>query len=618
MTDVSNYGTTYSKYFYGTKLFYDLGPLEIESSGGALSLNSSDNPINVGNAAVSQPINIGTAGQRIITIGNSTGTTALVMDAGAGGFSLDAAGASNMTTSAGKLTIQGATGEDVGTSGQTTTFKGAATVDQILTVTGNADLNATLDVAGQVDLAAPGVTTTVRGLLIADQAATIAGNLQVNANANVTGLVTLGSTQNDVTIAGNLVVLGELQGADLGNGVFDELQINGPSDLNGVLDVSGQVDLGAFGGAADTTVRGDLLVDEELTVTGAADLNGTLDVAGQVDLGASGGVADTTVRGSLIVQEDVTINGNLSVIGNVTSIASETVIIDDNLVVVNSGPSGTKDGGVLVQRWQTENSAGDGDVVSDPAFDSGTAQGVTSTSITLKTLSNGTNDFYNNMYVLITSATTGANQVRKIQDYVGSTKIATVTAWDTTPTGTVTYSLHNKPYVGSLYDESADVWSFVAVLGDPGNTVVTIQEYINIRAGAAQFDGLVDLNGSLDADLTTFSVDTTSNASGAISLNTNGGTSETIEITNGQGTGNSSINISSTSGGVNIAGSKVGVVGDLNVEPSGNLASSASSYHLYFGEKGSEGSWRLGITSDNLFELSRHDGASYQIKAKIG
>ena len=73
--------------------------------------------------------------------------------------------------------------------------------------------------------------------------------------------------------------------------------------------------------------------------------------------------------------------------------------------------------------------------------DSGAAQAGTSTTITLKSTSSATNDIYNGMYVTITSGT-GAGQIRIIEDYVGSTKVATVTpAWTTTPTSANNYEI---------------------------------------------------------------------------------------------------------------------------------------------------------------------------------
>lgn len=68
----------------------------------------------------------------------------------------------------------------------------------------------------------------------------------------------------------------------------------------------------------------------------------------------------------------------------------------------------------------------------------GTAGAGANTTITL-TGQSATNDVYNNMYVYITEGT-GSGQVRKITDYVGATKVATVeNAWTTNPDNTSVY-----------------------------------------------------------------------------------------------------------------------------------------------------------------------------------
>jgi len=72
--------------------------------------------------------------------------------------------------------------------------------------------------------------------------------------------------------------------------------------------------------------------------------------------------------------------------------------------------------------------------------DSGTAQAGTSTTITLKATASATNDIYNGMYVNITGGT-GSGQTRLIEDYNGTTKVATVEeAWTVTPDATSTYT----------------------------------------------------------------------------------------------------------------------------------------------------------------------------------
>ena len=57
--------------------------------------------------------------------------------------------------------------------------------------------------------------------------------------------------------------------------------------------------------------------------------------------------------------------------------------------------------------------------------DSGTAQAGTSTTITLKATASATDDIYVGMYVNITGGT-GSGQTRLIEDYNGTTKVATV------------------------------------------------------------------------------------------------------------------------------------------------------------------------------------------------
>lgn len=72
----------------------------------------------------------------------------------------------------------------------------------------------------------------------------------------------------------------------------------------------------------------------------------------------------------------------------------------------------------------------------------GTAQtGSTSITIKLATAASSVDDYYNITYVLITSGT-GVGQRRRITDYVGATRVATVnTAWTVTPNNTSVYEI---------------------------------------------------------------------------------------------------------------------------------------------------------------------------------
>lgn len=71
----------------------------------------------------------------------------------------------------------------------------------------------------------------------------------------------------------------------------------------------------------------------------------------------------------------------------------------------------------------------------------GTAQAGAAGSITLASGASSTDDYYNNSAVAIVSGT-GAGQTRKITDYTGSTRVATVdTNWVTNPDNTSVYQV---------------------------------------------------------------------------------------------------------------------------------------------------------------------------------
>ena len=66
--------------------------------------------------------------------------------------------------------------------------------------------------------------------------------------------------------------------------------------------------------------------------------------------------------------------------------------------------------------------------------------GSTATTINLAATASTTNDIYNGMTVYISSGT-GSGQIKVITDYVGSTKVATVSTWTTNPDTTSVYEV---------------------------------------------------------------------------------------------------------------------------------------------------------------------------------
>jgi hypothetical protein len=95
---------------------------------------------------------------------------------------------------------------------------------------------------------------------------------------------------------------------------------------------------------------------------------------------------------------------------------------------------------------------------SSVTTDNGTAQGGTSTTITLKSATSYTTDDACNGFSLHITGGTGAGQHRLISDYVAATKIATVSkAFDTAPDATSNYEV--KAWGENSVDEYINVLS---------------------------------------------------------------------------------------------------------------------------------------------------------------
>lgn len=102
----------------------------------------------------------------------------------------------------------------------------------------------------------------------------------------------------------------------------------------------------------------------------------------------------------------------------------------------------------------------------------GTAQGATSTTLQLASASTFANDELNGSVVVITGGSTGVGQSRVITDYAGSTDTATVDAWTTTPTGTITYVVFAAPPASATAIPSVNIKQIngVAIIGDGDGT----------------------------------------------------------------------------------------------------------------------------------------------------
>ena len=346
------------------------------------------------------------------------------------------------------------------------------------------------------------VGNTVAGIFLVVQEGTVSGdNIFICNNDSGTDVV---GTDALVFTSGTTVPTAGLGLVTSSGGTVYDVNVDGTS-VEIVADTVqltvSQPSLTSVGQAAvNLTFPGDISVTDATSATNAT--TGALKVTGGV-----------STQENLFVGGNTTITGNLTVSGTTTTVESVTTLFEDNIVVFNSGPIVTKDAGFLINRFQLPNDASLGDVIADTATETsaghgGNAQIGNTTTITLNAGASGVDNFYNNWWIHLTGGT-GSGQVRRIKTYVGATFVATIYAtadgspdgldFSTSADATTTYSLFDRPFVGGIYDESTDALSFVASVSDPGATIVTIQDYIDIRAGLGTFDdGLV--SNDLDTD----------------------------------------------------------------------------------------------------------------------
>lgn len=234
----------------------------------------------------------------------------------------------------------------------------------------------------------------------------------------------------------------------------------------------------------------------ELHVGGAGALNimdtsgdsvGVFNSSGAHSLGKSG--QNVTMAGGLVVTGDLTVNGTT------TTVNSTVVTIVDNVVFVNSGPSGSKNAGYASERYQAANQAGTGDVVGDTAAlvvtlaDIGDQTGQDSTHVYLEGGSS-TDSYYVGMWI----KTAIDNNVRKITAYNGTSKIATVaTAWTDQPASNAAVSIYT-PFQALMFNETDNRFVFARTAGPAVSEAIL--DHMDLTVGTLRADdGIYSSNG---------------------------------------------------------------------------------------------------------------------------
>jgi hypothetical protein len=283
-------------------------------SAGVLELNSSAGVISVGNDAVSQNINVGTAGTRAIAIGNSTATTSVSLNGGTGSSVNIGTNAIAHTVTVGNVT------------GATAVVLNSGTGGVAVNTTGAGDF----------------VVTSADTVLI-----DAAGVLELNSSAGIIGIGNDAVAQNiniGTGAAARVVTIGNVSGAS-------QVVLNSGTD----------------GVAINTTGAGDFVVTSSDTVlidsAGVLELNssagvisvGNDAVSQNINVGTAGTRA--IVIGNSTATTSVSLNGGTGTSVNIgTNAIAHTVTVGNvtgaSAVVLNSGT-----GGVAI------NTTGAGDVV---------------------------------------------------------------------------------------------------------------------------------------------------------------------------------------------------------------------------------------------------------------
>lgn len=311
----------------------------------------------------------------------------------------------------------------------------------------------------------------------------------VTANANVTAhgaLLVTNATDSTGITSGAIVTAGGL-GVTLSANIGNNLTVNGDQATQG-----------------NTTMIGTLHVDN--TTESVSDSTGAVVISGGLGVKKS-----VNIGGLLTVGGNTTIHGNLYVSGTRTEIESTVLTTRDNVILVNSGPSGSATSGYAMKRFQSANDVNDGDIIQETPELSGTLQtGASSTTAVLGSPASTIDGYYNGAWIQITNGT-GSGQIRRINTYDGTTQTATIYStadqatlnrnpvegmdWTTVPDATSEYAIFTSQYVVTVYDETVNEYVMATTAINPtSDPSVPIRQKLTVHAGSLRLDNLLQVD----------------------------------------------------------------------------------------------------------------------------
>ena len=364
-------------------------------------------------------------------------------------------------------------------------------------------------------------------------------SLAISGGATVARTLFLNSTQNSSSAgSGSLVVLG-------GIGVSKNMSLDGQLSLNnstvstgattGALISRGGIGIFATADATSSTSGGALTLSGGLAVAGrsfyagvsafentqpstssslgAIVVRGGLAIQNATDAASVSNGGAMTVRGgaafgkTVYVGGDAVVSGNLIIAGTTTSLVTGNQEVVSNIINLNTGSATSSDAGLLIDRFQTDNDLGNGDIVSDTPYLAGTlgSQGSAplATQIALPVaVSPG--------YIVKV-----ANQVRKVASV--EDLVATMTsAFTVKPVSGNPFQLFNNVRVSHYYDPGERAWIMGFTDSSPTDLIINDTAFSNVKCGGITAAGSFEAAGSVSINSTENSVNI--NQGGALTV----------------------------------------------------------------------------------------------------
>jgi hypothetical protein len=264
----------------------------------------------------------------------------------------------------GTLNADGATTLNGTTIDGNLDLNGSVDISVNAVIHGTTELNNTLGVDGnfrvgagqgnKFNVTAASGNTQIDGTLEVDGTAGVDGNFRVGANKfNV--VAASGNTQIDGTLEvdGTTGIDGNFRVGAAGVSKFDVVAATGNTQIDGTLDVDGNFEVGAtkfnvtasngnFVAKGTGRVDGHTDLNSSLTVDGHGEFNSTVNVDGVTTISnATASSSSTTgalvVTGGVGIGEDLYVAGDLYVEGDSVTLNTETLTVEDTLVLAGNG-----------------------------------------------------------------------------------------------------------------------------------------------------------------------------------------------------------------------------------------------------------------------------------------